>query len=194
MEEAQHPLVVSCDASIVLPPDFVMKAERWFQDEQVAAACGPITQQEAKNPADRWRGRHLFQMNRRTAIEEHAAFVTTGSMVRAAAAREAGGFDASLQHGEDADLGRRMLDRDYKVMFDPGLTYWQIGSNSIAKVLERYWRWNRAQGRMDTLAYLRQIKYSMTVMAREDMETADVAAALISLISPHYQYWRDRRG
>jgi hypothetical protein len=45
---------------------------------------------------------------------------------------------------------------------------------------------------MDFLTYLKQIKYSITVMAREDMETADIGAALISLVSPHYQYWMDR--
>jgi GT2 family glycosyltransferase len=177
----------------VLPPDFAAIAERWFQDDQVAAVVGPIVQKEARNAADRWRGRHLFQTDKRTAVQEDATFVTGGAMLRAAAASNAGGYDASREHGEDADLGRRLLDRGYKVIFDPTLTYWQLGSNSIAEALERYWRWNRAQGRMTASAYLKQIKYSLTVMAREDMQTADVGAALISLISPHYQFWRDRR-
>jgi len=193
MEEVKYPLVVSCDSSIVLPPDFLRNAERWFQDEQVAAVIGPIAQKEALKAADRWRGRHLFRTDKRTAVQEDAAFVTGGAMLRAAAASDAGGYDASRDHGEDADLGRRLLERGYKVIFDPKLTYWQIGSNSLAQVLDRYWRWNRAQGRMNASAYLKQIKYSITVMAREDMETADVGAALISLISPHYQFWRDRR-
>lgn len=47
---------------------------------------------------------------------------------------------------------------------------------------------------MSLIAYLKQIHYSVTVMAREDMETGDIAAALVSLISPHYQFWRDRAG
>jgi hypothetical protein len=46
---------------------------------------------------------------------------------------------------------------------------------------------------MTFATYLKQIKYSVTVMAREDMETADMGAALRSLISPHYQFWRDRK-
>ena len=125
---------------------------------------------------------------------EHAAFATGGAMMRAAAARDVGGYDVDCYHGEDAELGRRLLDRGYKVIFDPALVYWQTGSNTLAQVLERYWRWNRpAGGRMSFLAYLKQIKYSVMVMAREDMETADVGAALISLISPHYQFWRDRK-
>jgi GT2 family glycosyltransferase len=191
MTEARHPLVASCDATIALPADFVSKAACWFRDEAVAAVGGRIAQKEASTAADRWRARHLFKTDRRTVMLEGAPLVTAGAMVRAAAAREAGGYDAKLCHGEDADLGRRLSRRGFKVIFDPELTYWQIGSNTAGEVLERYWRWNRAQGKMTVLTYLKQIKYSVTVMAREDMETADTGAALISLISPHYQYWRD---
>jgi GT2 family glycosyltransferase len=192
MEEARHPLVVCCDSGIALPVDFVAKAERWFADESVAAVCGRISQKIARTAADRWRGRHLFRTDKRMEVIERADFTTGGAMVRAAAVRDAGGYDASFDHGEDADLGRRLLLRGHKVIFDPELTYWQLGSNTTRQVLERYWRWNRAHGRMTLSAYLKQIKYSITVMAREDMETADIGAALISLLSPHYQYWRDR--
>jgi len=193
MEEARHPLVACCDSAVVLPPDFVLKAQRWFEDGSVAAVGGRIAQADARTATDRWRGRHLFRTDKRTEVLEHAVLTTGGAMVRAAAVKEAGGYDVKCFHGEDADLGRRLRDRGYKVVFDPELTYWQLGSNSLAQVLERYWRWNReAGGRMSFFAYLKQIKYSVTVMAREDMETADIGAALISLISPHYQFWRDR--
>ena len=115
-------------------------------------------------------------------------------MVRASAVKEVGGYRAERYDGEDADLGRRLLERGYKVIFDPDLIYWQMDSNSIAKVLERYWRWNRAAEPISFGSYLKQIKYAVTGMAREDMETADIGAALISLLSPHYQFWRDRLG
>ena len=128
-------------------------------------------------------------------MQEQAAFSTGASIVRAATVKEVGGYDAACCDGEDADLGRRLLRGGYKVIFDPELVYWQMGSNGLAQVLERYWRWNRAQGKkMSFMDYAKQIKYSVTAMAREDMETADVGAAFISLISPHYQFWRDRVG
>jgi GT2 family glycosyltransferase len=193
MKEATHPLVVSCDSAMVLPPDFVKKAAPWFQDDSVAAVSGRIAQKEARTAPDRWRARHLFRTDKRTQVLERAPFSTGGAMVRAASVMDAGGYDENCHHGEDADLGRRLLDRGRKVIFDPELVYWQTGSNNVAQVLERYWRWNRdAAGRMSFPAYLRQIKYSATGMAREDLETADIVAALISLISPHYQFWRDR--
>ncbi|MGA3169814.1 MAG: glycosyltransferase family A protein [Chthoniobacteraceae bacterium] len=192
MAEAKHPLVLSCDAGIELPPDFAAKAERWFEDAAVAAVAGRIAQREARTVADRWRARHLFRTEKLTEVIECARFSTGGAMVRAAAVKEVGGYDPGCYYGEDADLGRRLLERNWKVVFDPELTYWQIGSNSAGEALERYWRWNKGARRMDLLSYLKQIKYSATVMAREDMETDDLEAAAISLISPHYQFWRDR--
>jgi GT2 family glycosyltransferase len=195
MAEAKHPLVLSCDSSVELPPDFAAKASRWFDDDSVAAVGGRIAQKQPRTAADRWRGRHLFRTDKRTETLDHAPFSTGGAIVRAAAVTEVGGYDANCYQGEDADLGRRLLDSRYKVIFDPSLVYWQIGSNNIPQVLERYWRWNRNPGeRMSFFAYLKQIKYSMTVMAREDMQAADISAAAISLISPHYQFWKDRAG
>ena len=191
MAEARHPVVLSCDASILLPPDFTARAAKWLDRQEVAAVSAYITQQEAHHAVDRWRGRHLFKAS--GPFSEQGAFVTTAALLRADAARDAGGYDATREHGEDADLGRRLLERGRKVIYDPSLIAWQIGSNSLGKVLERYWRWNRANGRMTFSRYLKQLHFAVTVMARQDMETADIGAAVISLISPHYQYWRDLR-
>ncbi|HEX4085568.1 MAG TPA: glycosyltransferase family 2 protein [Chthoniobacteraceae bacterium] len=189
MAEARHPVVLSCDAAIFLPPDFVARAVKWIEQENAAAVCGFITQQEARNAVDRWRGRHLLRAP--GAFSGQGSFVTAAALLRADLAAEAGGYDAGHEHGEDADLGRRLLARGRKVIYDPELIAWQIGSNSMGRVLERYWRWNRAGGRLTFARYIKQIHFAVTVMARQDMETADVGAALISLVSPHYQYWRD---
>jgi len=191
MAEARHPVVLCCDVSIQLPPDFLSRALRRLEQPAVAAVCGQISQQGARNAVDRWRGRHLFRAG--TEVNEHADLVTGAALLRADAAREAGGYDGRLEHGEDRELGRRLLARGCKVVYDPSLVYWQLNSNTLGQVLERYWRWHRASGRMTFAGYLRQIKFSITEMARQDMETADAGAAVISLISPHYQYWRDLR-
>src|SRR4051812_47088381 len=62
MIEAQHNLVLCCDATNVLEPDFVRKAVAWVQNERVAGVFGRITQAGARTVADRWRGRHLFKV------------------------------------------------------------------------------------------------------------------------------------
>ena len=97
--------------------------------------------------------------------------------------------------GEDVDLGVRLLAAGCDVVCDPKLRIVSIEPNSLAQVLERYWRWNTApHGRMDAAAYLRQISYSIKIMAREDLAARDPAAALISLLCPHYQFWKSLSG
>jgi GT2 family glycosyltransferase len=191
MAEANFPLVACCDASVEVPCDFVARASRWLEEPDVAAVTGRISQKDALSAADRWRARHLFRTERRTEVIKHAPFTTGAAVVRAAAVRQAGGYDPAHVHGEDADLGRRLLGHGYKIIFDPDLVYWQMGSNTVAKVLERYWRWSRANGKMSFSTYLKQIKYSVTEMAWEDIESGDLIAAMISLASPHYQFLRD---
>ena len=194
MAEARHPLVLCCDASILLPPDFVSKALPWFADPNVAAVTGRIAQEAARTAADRWRHRHLFRTEERMQAVHGAAFTTGGAVVRAAAVREAGGYSAEMEEGEDADLGKRLLDRGRDVVFDPDLIYYQLGSNNMAQALERYARWNNAgQAAMTWPAYFRQLAYALRVMARQDLAARDIPCALISLASPHYQFWRSRR-
>ena len=191
MQEAKHPLVACCDSSIELPEDFLAKAIPWFENSNVAAVGGRVSQQKTRTIADRWRERHLFRTEKRTLVMETAPFATGGAIVRASAVREIGGYDPGHYDGEDADLGRRLVSHGYKVIFDPELIYWQLGSNSILKVLERYWRWNKGRKRMSLGNYLRQINYAITVLAREDLEMNDPGAAIVSLLSPHYQFLRD---
>jgi glycosyltransferase involved in cell wall biosynthesis len=190
MTEAAHELVLCCDAAMTLDPGFVKNALPWFDDARVAAVFGWVTQPPPADAAGRWRGRHLFKTPI-TGPQRRAKLATGGAVLRASAAGEVGGFNTALRLAEDADLGARLLAADYDVILDPKLTVISAVPNTLAEALERYWRWNTAPyGRMGAGVYLRQIVYSIKVMAREDLLAHDPAAALISLICPHYQFWK----
>ena len=190
MAQAAHGLVLWCDAAKTLEPDFLKNALPWFDDAKVAAVFGWVAQPPSVGAVDRWRGRHLFK-ERPGKMRRQAVLATGGALLRASAVKAAGGFDPRLRHAEDADLGARLLATGHDVVFDPNLRILSIAPNNLFQVLERYWRWNTApHGRMTIAAYLRQIAYSIKVMAREDLIAHDPAAALISLLSPHYQFWK----
>lgn len=195
MEHARHELVLCCDAGKILAPDFLEKALPWFDDNHVAAVFGRLTQPPPDNAVGRWRGRHLIRENAPPAPVIHGAgLITGGCLLRASAVRAAGGFDPKLRCDEDADLGTRLLAAGWDVISDPALVVVCPASNTLGQVLERYQRWNAPkQGCMSVAAYLRQIVFSIKVMARDDLAARDPLAALISLLSPHYQYWARRR-
>ncbi len=189
MAEARHELVLCCDATVTLDRDFLRHALPWFDEEKVAAVCGHITQPSPRNAVERWRGRHLFKTSVPREMQRDATLATGGALLRATAVRKAGGFDSGLREHEDAELGARLLAAGFDVIYDPKLFVTATKSNSLREVLERYARWN-ARGPMTPLGYARQIAYSIKVMALADLRAGDPLAALISLVSPHYQFWR----
>jgi glycosyltransferase involved in cell wall biosynthesis len=191
MREAQHELVLCCDATGVIAPDFLSKARAWFDDAKVAAVFGRVTQEPPRNAVERWRGRHLFKAQSGSAALHGASLATYGAIVRKSAAMQVGNYNPQLRHTEDAELGSRLLAAGFDVVFDPALTATTIARNGLGEVLERYWRWNAgADERISWRGYARQVSYAAKVMAVADMRAGDFAAALISLYSPHYQFWR----
>ena len=139
--------------------------------------------------ADRWRERHLFQSSLTLEVRHHASLATGCSLVRKSAVEEVGGFNATLRAGEDADLGNRLLAAGFDVIFDPRLNATSVLSNSVMEVLERYARWNTLR-RMTVQGYLRQLNYALKVMVEKDLRARDPLGACISLLAPHYQFWK----
>ena len=191
MLAAKHPLVLCCDATNILPSDFLERALPWFADERVAAVFGPFTQPPARNAVERWRGRHLFKMDAAHQVNRHALLATSGAVVNKAAVLSAGNYNSQLRHSEDRELGERLLAAGYEVVFDPALPVVSFARNNLWQVLERYWRWHAgAREGVSWKAYARQIAYALKVMAAADWQARDLPCLLITLFSPHYQFWR----
>jgi glycosyltransferase involved in cell wall biosynthesis len=191
MQEARNEFVLCCDATNVLEPGFSAKALKWFDEANVAAVFGRITQSAPRNAIERWRGRHLFKENVVMTVQRRTQLITYGTMVRKSAVLAAGNFDATLRQGEDRELGARLLARGLDVVYDPALLLTSVARNTLGQVLERYWRWDAAEEvAMNLRGYLKRIAYSVKVMAAEDLRAGDPASALISLCLPHYQLWK----
>ncbi|MBI3881252.1 MAG: glycosyltransferase [Verrucomicrobia bacterium] len=191
MDEAQHEFVVCCDATNTLPTDFVGRALKWFDDPKVAGAFGRIWQERATCVSDRWRGRHLFKVNEPMAVKHGALLSTWGCVMRKSAVMAAGNFDQSLRHTEDAELGSRLVAKNFDVVFDPELHVISVVTNSLGQVLERHWRWYAGVDEEVSLKrYAKQVWYSMKVMAMQDLRDGDALSVPVSLFSPHYQFWK----
>lgn len=191
MLEAQHDLVLACDATIALPPDFLAWAVDWMKEPTVAAVFGRVVQNAPRTVVERWRGRHLFKMDSTPQLNRGASLTTGGVLMRKSLVLQAGNFNPQLRQSEDADLGKRLLALGCDVVFDPELKLTALGKNNLSQLLERYWRWNvGVEARLGLRAYLQQVAYSIKVMAREDLRQSDFASVAISLLCPHYLFWQ----
>ncbi|HVU32056.1 MAG TPA: glycosyltransferase family 2 protein [Opitutaceae bacterium] len=196
MMETRHEFVLCCDATNVVAADFAACALRWFDDPAIGAVFGRINQRERDNAVSRWRARHLFKIGVSRAEMPGAVdggrFATWGAMVRRSALLAVGNYDARLRQAEDADVGRRLDAAGWRVVYDTRLAVFSIAENSLGQVLERYWRWNAGRDcRVTWTGYLKNIRYSLGVAGR-DLVSGAPAVAAISLLCPHYCFWRSR--
>lgn len=195
LREAAGEFVLSVDATFVLPPNFAEALLPWFEDGNVAGVCGRIDQAPPRTTADRWRARHLYRLNSPLAqtVRRKMVFQPFGAIVRRAHVLDVGNFDATLRHAEDAELGARLLAAGRDVIYDPALAACSISSDTVATALERYWRWNGgARVNATWRDYLRNFRYTLH-LAVADLRARDPASAVISLMVPHYCYWKSRR-
>jgi mycofactocin glycosyltransferase len=182
--------LLSCDVTMQAPPDFLKRAMRWMGDERVAAVFGPVRQVKAVSTADRWRGRHLFHLFDCSSLNRQASLATTCCLLRLSAVRGVGNFDESLREREDHELGKRLINAKFEVVFDPELFCLETQSNSVKEVLSRYARWNLEDRRMTLREYGRQIGYAYKGLLPKDWRERDIPAAMITLLLPHYLFWR----
>ena len=107
MREAQNELVLACDATVAIQPDFLERALKWFAEPQTVAVFGRIVDRRAATVADRWRNRHLFKSDLPLAPSKKASLITGASVLRKSGCEQCGGYNPALRHTEDADLGAR---------------------------------------------------------------------------------------
>lgn len=191
MLEATGDLVVSCDATNVLPPDFIERLLPWFDDPNLVAAYGRIQDPHPKGPVGRWRARHLFKAGQSISISHYSQLITYGTIIKRRPTLQLGNFSSSLRHSEDADLGLRILAAGYDIVTDPSVPVLCNVQNTLAETLERYWRWYAGPSEDISLSgYVRNVSYSIKCMASADLVAGDLVSVFISLVCPHYQFFK----
>jgi GT2 family glycosyltransferase len=191
MEVALNEFVLCGDATNILPEDFAIRALPWFGDLKVAAVVGLITDPNPRGVVSRWRARNLFKAGLPRSASKGASFISGGAMVRSSAIAAVGGYDASLRHSEDAELGCRLAAAGLEIIGDPSLHLYCNIRNTLPELLERYWRWN--VGKDESFYwknYVKIAKYSICSMALQDLKAGDPLSSGISMLVPLYQLWR----
>tara|TARA_B100001093_G_C26854879_1_gene1026908 strand:+ start:1598 stop:2419 length:822 start_codon:yes stop_codon:yes gene_type:complete len=186
---AKNQFILCLDASKSLEPNFVKNGIQHFQDPTISAVIGRIGQDTTHNYLDRWRKIHLFKTEQVYSTPIECGLITYGALMRKNAILDAGNYNPSLIHSEDADLGKRLIQNGWKVILDPNLSVNSLTSDSFWKLLERYWRWYAGQNNDVSLqSYFQNLRYSLSYMVKKDIQDRDFHRLKLSLICPHYQF------
>ena len=194
MEAARHEFVLCCDATNRLSTNFLENALKWFSSEQTIGVYGRWYDRNAQTAIDRWRARHLFQQYTPQTINRRCDFRTHGTMVRKSAVLRAGNYNCLLRHGEDFDLGIRLLAMG-DVVADPALEVEPVAHNTLFQVMERFTRWNRASITTYTLSnFIDSHILAWKIFIPDDLNQRDWPAALISATLPYFSIaYADKR-
>lgn len=190
IDHCRSDLLLSVDGTAALAPDFLEKALEHMKESKVAAVFGSIHGKEEKTTADRWRARHLY---RQEGDEPKKAghLITGGCLLRVEAIRACGNFNPDLRHSEDAEMGERLLDGQWEIVYEPQAKVFTLISNNVGQVLERYWRWNFGPARSFSLqSHLRFAWYVMRLLITRDLRAKDFLSAGITSLLPAYCGWR----
>jgi glycosyltransferase involved in cell wall biosynthesis len=188
MEEAQNELVLCCDATNRLAPNFLEQAVGWFSEEGTCGVVGRLFDRNPKSAVDRWRARHLFKQNISHRLRRQCLLSTYGAVLRKSSVLRVGNYDANLRHGEDYELGLR-LSKDGDIVFDPKLEIEPVTSNTLIQVMERYSRWNRAGIKAYTLNNLLESHIvAWKILIPDDVKQGDWASACISVLVPYFSF------
>jgi glycosyltransferase involved in cell wall biosynthesis len=139
---ARSELVASLDADCVADPAWLANLAPHMQDPEIAGVGGSLTEGVQVSLADRWRRAHLPQEWGPAWIRNPKFLFGCNNLLRKAAVLEAGGYDESMRtNGEDCDLSRRLRDRGWQLIYDPGARATHLRSDSVRSILDTYWRW-----------------------------------------------------
>jgi len=144
---ARHELVAAVDADVIAEPQWLETLAEAFTDDAVAGSGGRLLEKYRDTLADCWRAMEMCQ----DLGEERVEIVSPmpkrlggfGTILRKEAVERVGGYDLRFRTNfEDVDLGTRLLDAGYKLVFDPRAVAHHLRRDTVSSVVRTAWRWD----------------------------------------------------
>jgi len=141
---ARNELVASLDSDCVPDPGWLAEISQHFCDPKVAGVGGRLIEPNQHNVADRWRRAHMAQEWGERPLRNPKFLFGCNNVFRKSAVLEVGGYDESLRtNGEDTDISRRLREKGWDLLYDPGACVVHLRRDTVRSILDTYWRWWR---------------------------------------------------
>ena len=123
----------------------------------VAGAGGRVEETVLRSLADRWRLAHLPENWGNSVVVNPPFLFGANGLHRKSALQEVGGYDEITWIagcGEDTDISKKLLKKDYNLIYDPTALAKHIKQDTVRSVLDARWRW----WRYGVQAYFKRIR------------------------------------
>ena len=167
----------------------MQKATNHLQQNNLAAVYGKVIAKNESNAVDRWKSKYLYRKGEFFGKIESSTFLSGGAVVRRSAVMKIGNYNTLYKHSEDRDLGDRLIKSGFKILSDDDMRMSCHRRDSLFEVYERYWRWNTGSD-ISIYSYIKNVYYSLKEMVMKDLMENDFQKAFISLLQPHYSFFK----
>jgi ceramide glucosyltransferase len=146
--QARHAVLVVNDSDITVPPGYLAAVTAPLADPAIGlVTC--LYRAAASSPAARWEALGIATEFAPSVLVARllgvAEFALGSTMAfRAETLRAAGGFEAIFDYlADDYQLGRRIHERGYRIVFAPAVVETHLGAGSFRDVWRHQVRWSR---------------------------------------------------
>ena len=191
--EALTPFILFCDSSNIITSDFTEIALKQFRDIKVSACFGRILNHESLSDClSEWRGQHLFHQSKKFRQDIHLVdcLITYTALLNREHVLNVGNFNPKLKQCEDQDMGRRLIENNFKIISDPQLVSYSLRHETLSSLFTRYRRWrsqNNDEKNIFSELFL-DLKISYLIFLREDYNKKSYKLVIISLILPFFLF------
>ncbi len=193
----QNDLLFSLDSTNIVDVDYVSKAIELINQPKVAAVYGRISNHKSlTSPKYQWRNRYLFNgdFDYGKKEVETEALSTYATLTRREDILAIGNFRKDLKHSEDAEIARRIITNQLKIIASPDLITYSTKEESILSMYERYWRWNHGYKKKVSIGEVYEItKLFTSVALKRHCRKLELRLALYCLLCPTFGYLIYRR-
>jgi len=147
MSKAKADVVFFVEADAFYSPDFLADCYMHFKDGSVGGVIGKL---EVWNISSVWTKCRAAELNAR--FSDYKPF--TGWMYRKSLVEDVGGFDESLNHGEDILVGRSIRGKGFRIVYEPKAVWKHKEPHTLRKVYRRAF----VHGR-ELVAYYNRVGY-----------------------------------
>jgi len=191
---AKYEYVLCCDATNALSANFLENSIYHLEmNPSVSSISGRLIAKNCKNFIDRWRSKHLFKeyVVYPKGVQNTNLLITYGTLMKKNHIITCNNFDPLLTKNEDYELGCKLIKKGFKLLGHTDVFIYSTISNTLFQTMERYWRWHFSRDKhMSFINYLKLIKACFNPMAISDLKEYKFNLFLISMILPHYCFYK----
>ena len=147
-KNAKNDFVASLDADCLSELDWLEKLMQNFSNGNIAGVCGKLFEKYTDTIADKWRAVHMRQHWGEERIVNPTFLFGSSNVFRKNVVMRVGFYNEKYRTNyEDVDLSKRLLARNYKLIYEPQAIAYHLRKDTILSVLRAHWNWNLYLGK-----------------------------------------------